>query len=72
VARSCQHPKLPEHHQKFFGAFLSMKSQQKDEQQRKARHTNTIQHPLGYIYILSKHHALSQAFSLAKHHMPFF
>jgi hypothetical protein len=28
--------------------------------------------PLGYIYILSKHHVFSQASALAKHHMAFY
>lgn len=65
--------KLMEQNQKFFGAFLSMKSWKtvvSKEWQGKPIPHSVLHCLLGYIYALFKHHMFSQVSAVAKHHMP--
>jgi hypothetical protein len=57
-----------QHHQKFFDAVLSVKSQQTMTSKEWQGEPMPHHHPLsvGLFYTLSKHHMFSQAYALAK------
>jgi hypothetical protein len=77
----CEKP--PEHHQKFFGEFLSMASpQQSSAMQCKAnqythavskewrggaKQTNALSLSVGHIHIPSEHHVSFHMFAIVKH-----